>query len=67
MAMILSAAMMLEWLGIRYENAAMSRDGARLRDAVEAVSDEGLVLTPDIGGTATTQEVALAISRRLFP
>lgn len=67
MAMVLSAAMMLEWLGIRHDNSAMTRDGARLRDAVEAVSDEGAVLTPDIGGTATTQEVAAAIAGKLFP
>ena len=66
MAMVLSAAMMLEWLGIRHDNPAMSHDGARLRNAVEAVSDEGAVLTPDIGGTATTQEVAAAIAGKLF-
>jgi tartrate dehydrogenase/decarboxylase/D-malate dehydrogenase len=52
-----TAAQMLEHLG---ENDAADR----LMCAVEAVTSEG-VLTPDIGGTATTQEVTDAVCRMI--
>jgi tartrate dehydrogenase/decarboxylase/D-malate dehydrogenase len=52
-----TAAQMLEHLG---ENDAADR----LMRAVEAVTSEG-VLTPDIGGTATTQEVTVAVCRMI--
>ena len=65
MAMILSAAMMLEWLGGRHNVPAMTADGARLRDAVDAVVAAGHVLTRDLGGTAGTAEVAAAVKEAL--
>jgi 3-isopropylmalate dehydrogenase len=49
-AMILSAAMMLEWLGIKHDNAGILADGANLRCAVEQIISKGGVLTPDLGG-----------------
>ena len=52
-----TAAQMLEHLGER--DAA-----ARLMRAVETVTAEG-VLTPDVGGTATTQEVTEAVCRAI--
>ena len=61
MAMILSAAMMLEWLGTRHDVPAMVRDGGRLRDAVEAVIAAGDTLTADLGGAASTEEVGKAV------
>ncbi len=61
MAMILSAAMMLEWLGLRHAAPALVRDGARLRAGVEAVLAEGRVLTRDLGGRAGTDEAAQAV------
>jgi 3-isopropylmalate dehydrogenase len=65
MAMILSAAMMLDWLAIRHDIPAMAADGQRLRAAVEQVIAEGKTLTRDQGGTATTAEVALAVQTAL--
>jgi len=65
MAMILSAAMMLEWLGLKHENAQMGADGARLREAVEAVIARGDVLTADLGGSASTDQVADAVMAAL--
>ena len=65
-AMILSAAMMLDWLGIKHDNAAMRKDGQRLREAVEDVVARGEVLTGDIGGTADTQAAADAVLDTLF-
>ena len=61
LAMILSAAMMLDWLGIKHDNAAMIQDGRALREAVERVVAKGELLTRDLGGTASTQETARAV------
>jgi len=64
-AMILSAAMMLDWLGVKHDNDAMRADGARLREAVEGVVAHGAALTRDIGGTAGTEEAANAVLEAL--
>jgi 3-isopropylmalate dehydrogenase len=65
MAMILSAAMMLDWLGTKHDNAQMTEDGARLQAAVEAVIAEGKTLTPDLGGTGSTDSIGAAIQAKL--
>ena len=65
-AMILSAAMMLDWLGNKHDNADMLRDGKRLREAVETVIAGAKVLTRDLGGTAGTQEAARAVLDELL-
>jgi isocitrate/isopropylmalate dehydrogenase len=50
--------MMLDWLG--------ETDGAqRIEDAVAAVVREGKVQTYDMGGSATTLEMAEAIADKL--
>ena len=64
-AMILSAAMMLDWLGLKHDIAAMRMDGTRLREAVEQVVARGDVLTRDLGGNAGTQEAATAVLNAL--
>lgn len=64
-AMILSGAMMLEWLGTRHQNNALLSDGASLRQATEAVIAEGAALTGDLGGTATTRDAAKAVAAAL--
>jgi 3-isopropylmalate dehydrogenase len=56
-ATVFSAAMLLEYLG--YEEA-----GRRVHEATEAVLAEG-PRTPDLGGDATTEDVASAIVDRL--
>jgi 3-isopropylmalate dehydrogenase len=61
LAMILSAAMMLDWLALRHDNRTMAADGAGLRKAVEAVISEGRILTRDLGGSASTTEAAGAV------
>jgi len=58
MATILSARMMLEWLGEREAAAAVE-------EAVIKVLREGEALTPDLGGSASTGEVAAAVRRNL--
>jgi 3-isopropylmalate dehydrogenase len=62
--MILSAAMMLDWLGRRHGASALVADGARLQRAVEEIVAEGQVLTADMGGTASTMQAADAIRTR---
>ncbi len=57
-AMVLSAVLLLEHLG---EGAA----AARIRRAVEAVLARGRVLTPDLGGSATTDELTAALCAAL--
>jgi 3-isopropylmalate dehydrogenase len=57
-ATILSAKMMLAWLG-------ETEKAARLEAATAAVIREGLVRTYDMGGSATTLEMADAIARKL--
>ncbi|WP_108816822.1 isocitrate/isopropylmalate dehydrogenase family protein [Loktanella sp. Alg231-35] len=65
-AMILSAAMMLDWLGIKHDNAAIRADGKRLRETVEDVVASGTYLTRDLGGTAGTDKAAGAVLDALF-
>ncbi|RQG96547.1 3-isopropylmalate dehydrogenase [Natrarchaeobius chitinivorans] len=56
-ATIVSAAMMLEYLG-------HDEEGLRVRDAVEGVLEDG-PRTPDLGGDASTEDVTNAIVDRL--
>jgi isocitrate dehydrogenase (NAD+) len=57
-ALLLAAVMMLEHLGMRGE-------AARIRDALNAAIQEGDSLTPDLGGSGTTDTFADAIIKRL--
>ena len=57
-AMLLAACMMLDYIG---EKAACDR----IRAALKAVIVEKKTLTPDLGGTATTEQFADEIARRL--
>lgn len=65
-AMILSAAMMLDWLGANNDVREMQRDAAVLRDAVDTVVAKGIALTGDLGGSASTTQAADAVSDALF-
>lgn len=64
-AMILSAAMMLEWLGMRHDVVAMTADGQRLRQAVEQIMTDGVAVTADLGGQATTDQTGEAVMAAL--
>jgi isocitrate dehydrogenase (NAD+) len=57
-AMILSSAMMLDYLG-------HGKAGDRIRAATASVLRSGKVLTRDVGGKATTEEVTAAIVRAM--
>ncbi|MGE2714737.1 isocitrate/isopropylmalate dehydrogenase family protein [Mycolicibacterium litorale] len=52
-AMILSTAMLLEWLAEKHGRPALADAATAIRDAVRRTLDDG-VHTPDLGGAATT-------------
>jgi len=64
-AMVMSAQMMLEWLGIRHNDAAAKAAAQMVAAAAEAVLSEGVALTPDLGGRASTQEMGAAICAKI--
>jgi len=59
-AMFLSAAMMLEWLGEQHDDALCTTVSQRIQTAVEKVLADG-PRTPDLGGTADTAGVRDAV------
>ncbi|MEM6275726.1 MAG: isocitrate/isopropylmalate family dehydrogenase [Pseudomonadota bacterium] len=65
MAMILSAAMMLDWLGAEKSVPQAIEDGARLQAAVDSVIADARVLTRDLGGDAGTDDVVRAVEAAL--
>jgi 3-isopropylmalate dehydrogenase len=62
MAMILSVAMMFDWLGDKHSDSVCVEAAVKLEAAVAQVILDGSVRTPDLGGSASTTEVALAIA-----
>jgi 3-isopropylmalate dehydrogenase len=64
-AAILSAGLLLEWLGRRHADAAAAAGARRVERAVAAVLGGGRVLTPDLGGEATTAAVGDAVAAAL--
>jgi 3-isopropylmalate dehydrogenase len=64
-AAILSAAMMLDWLGRRHQHAGAVKAATRIEQAVATVLGEGTVRPVDQGGTATTSAIGDAIASRV--
>ncbi len=58
---ILSAAMMLRWLGQRHDDAAATAAGARIEEAAQTVLTSPDNATPDLDGRMTTSELGQAI------
>ena len=54
LATILSAALMLDWLGRRRDDAAAARAAGWIEAAVSEAIRSGTALTPDLGGSAGT-------------
>ena len=57
-ALLLAFCLMLEALG-------KVEDANKLKSALQAVVEEGIMITPDIGGNATTEQFTDAIIRKL--
>lgn len=64
-AMILSAKMMLEWLGSKHDDMNLTAAAARLQQTVDKIIQDGSCLTPDLGGDARTMDVYKAIIQTL--
>src|SRR5688572_11878823 len=61
-ALVMSGAMLLEWLGRTRREERASHAAARIEAAVERVIAEGKFLTPDLGGKASTSQMGEAIA-----
>lgn len=61
-ATILSAAMMLDWLGERKSDRTTLKAGEMIHEAVDAVLKTGTVRTPDIGGNSRCSEMGDAVA-----
>jgi 3-isopropylmalate dehydrogenase len=66
MATILSAGMMLEWLGDRHADRALSEAAEGIERAVQQVLAASAVRTSDIGGRSGTSEVGDAVAGALL-
>jgi isocitrate/isopropylmalate dehydrogenase len=64
-AMLLSAAMMLEWLGERHGDTAGRKAAELLNGAIERAFAGGSVVPYEFGGTSGTADVARAVVRSL--
>ena len=64
-AAILSAAMMLDHLGLTRQDASLARAATRIEAAVAGAVGPGQARTPDIGGQSSTGEVTTAVIARL--
>lgn len=61
LAMILSAAMMFDWLATQHQDPAAAEVGRRIHAAVERMLAAGMQLPADLGGRARTSDVANAV------
>jgi 3-isopropylmalate dehydrogenase len=64
-AMILSAAMMLDWLAGIHDDSAAATLATVIDTAVTRVLARGDVLTPDLGGTTSTTRFGAAVRQAL--
>jgi 3-isopropylmalate dehydrogenase len=60
-AIVMSAQMMLLWLGEKREDPSAIQAARQIEMAVEQVLTESQTVTPDMGGSANTEEMGAAI------
>ena len=65
-ATILSAAMMMRWLGSRYKDEIATRAGESIDQAVKVVLSDPKNGTPDLGGDMTTSQLGTKIAETIF-
>lgn len=65
LAMILSVAMMFDWLADQHDDDAARQAGLAIETAVARVLTEGHCLTADLGGSASTSDVGSAVIKSL--
>jgi len=64
-ALIMSGQMLIEWIGRRFDEPKATDAARMITDAVDGVIAQGRHLTADLGGSATTTEMADAIIERV--
>jgi 3-isopropylmalate dehydrogenase len=64
-SLILSAAMLLDWLGRRHGKEKLCEAAARIDAAVDATLATPALRTPDLGGACGTAEFGAAVAERL--
>ncbi len=64
-SLILSAAMLLDWLGKRHGNQALAGAGVKIDAAVDSVLKDPSTRTADLGGKLGTQAFAKEVAERL--
>ncbi|MEM9060089.1 MAG: isocitrate/isopropylmalate family dehydrogenase [Pseudomonadota bacterium] len=64
-AMILSAAMMLDWLAEKHGSSETAQAGSLIRRAVEAAFADGALITCELGGSAGTATVYDAVNAQI--
>jgi 3-isopropylmalate dehydrogenase len=64
-SMILSAGMVLSWLGEHHDNAAFQKAGAAVEAAVDAVLRNPATRTADLGGATGTRAFSQAVASEL--
>ena len=64
-AMILSAAMMLDWLSHRHADPALADAAAAIEAAVHQAFEQGTVRPREFGGGSGTADIAAAVRERL--
>jgi 3-isopropylmalate dehydrogenase len=65
-ATILSAGMLLDWLGDKHKDGSAKEAASRIEMAVDLNLKEGRVLTHDLGGSSRTHEVGDDITKKIF-
>jgi 3-isopropylmalate dehydrogenase len=66
-SLILSAAMLLEWIGARQVNEALGRAARAIDAAIDAALRNPATRTADLGGSLGTREFAEAVAAKLGP
>jgi len=64
-ALMLSAGMLLDWLGSRHDKPALNQAWRALEGAIEKALGDASSRTPDLGGTGTTDGFARAVINAL--
>jgi isocitrate/isopropylmalate dehydrogenase len=64
-SLILSAAMLLEWLAVRRSDDRLAAASKAIEAAIDATLKEPATRTRDLGGTLDTQEFAAAVAAKL--
>jgi 3-isopropylmalate dehydrogenase len=64
-SLILSAAMLLEWLGRRHKNAACAEAAQKIEAAIDSALNDPATRTVDMGGKLGTQAFAKVVAEKL--